>query len=216
MKKLVTIIAMVGAAYGAFAQGTVLFDNNSTGEVDVYNTNNVMIGSAKAVGDTGSNPGSAVWHVALLFSATAGGGIAQANLTELVDYIPNVNNNAFDGVGSFEYVLTAGGKEAPVTTPTGSGSGTFEVVSWLGTATTWAAALAGGATYETQGANLVEFTAAMANPSTTPPGIPGSINTTGQWNGSAILTPVVAVPEPTTIALGGLGAAALLLFRRRK
>jgi len=31
--------------------------------------------------------------------------------------------------------------------------------------------------------------------------------------GSFVMTPV---PEPTTIALGGLGAAALLLFRRRK
>jgi hypothetical protein len=35
----------------------------------------------------------------------------------------------------------------------------------------------------------------------------------GGWNGDLVLTPV---PEPATIALGGLGAAALLLFRRRK
>lgn len=35
---------------------------------------------------------------------------------------------------------------------------------------------------------------------------------TGSFSGNLILT----APEPTTLALGGLGAAALLLFRRRK
>jgi len=35
----------------------------------------------------------------------------------------------------------------------------------------------------------------------------------GTWNGDILLNPV---PEPSTIALGGLGAAALLLLRRRK
>jgi len=46
----------------------------------------------------------------------------------------------------------------------------------------------------------------------------GHMDTGGNWvtggvHGDMLLTPV---PEPTTIALGGLGAAALLLFRRRK
>jgi PEP-CTERM motif len=40
---------------------------------------------------------------------------------------------------------------------------------------------------------------------------------TGGWNGSLVLgAGSVPVPEPSTIALGGLGAAAWLLFRRRK
>jgi hypothetical protein len=44
----------------------------------------------------------------------------------------------------------------------------------------------------------------------TPPAVFGA--GAGQISGFTI----TSVPEPSTIALGGLGAAALLLFRRRK
>jgi PEP-CTERM motif len=54
------------------------------------------------------------------------------------------------------------------------------------------------------------FTATV-NSGSTPPVTLDS----GSWNGQLALTATV-VPEPATIALGGLGAAALLLFRRRK
>jgi hypothetical protein len=47
-----------------------------------------------------------------------------------------------------------------------------------------------------------------ANPNTTPPGTPADL--TG-WT-----SPVILVPEPSTLALAGLGMGALLLFRRRK
>jgi hypothetical protein len=58
------------------------------------------------------------------------------------------------------------------------------------------------------------FTASV----TVSPAPTGHTDTGGSWfNGGAagdmIITPV---PEPATIALGGIGAAALLLFRRRK
>jgi hypothetical protein len=209
MKKILTTIALAGVACGAFAQGTVLFDNNDAGLVTLLTSSGAAVDAIGA----GANPGGAVWHVALLFSPTAGGGIAQSALTDIADYTPSATANpGIDGAGFFQD--TSAGKEVTITaaTTTPGASGTFEVVSWLGTATTWAGALAGGATYETQGANLVEFTSVTANPTAIPPGLPKSINATG-WNGDAILTPV---PEPTTIALGGLGAAALMLFRRKK
>lgn len=60
----------------------------------------------------------------------------------------------------------------------------------------------------------LDFTAAV----TVSPAPVGHTDTGGNWYtggtpGDLMLAPV---PEPTTIALGGLGAAALLLFRRRK
>jgi hypothetical protein len=48
------------------------------------------------------------------------------------------------------------------------------------------------------------------NPAASPPGTPA--NLTG-WTSPVLLSPV---PEPSTIALAGLGVASLLLFRRRK
>lgn len=55
------------------------------------------------------------------------------------------------------------------------------------------------------------FTVDTGDPTTIPAGTPTAITTT--WTGNLNL---VAVPEPTSMALAGLGAASLLIFRRRK
>jgi len=61
---------------------------------------------------------------------------------------------------------------------------------------------------------LVEWSQGTGNPNKVPtPDLPSALLTGATGFGSLVLTPV---PEPSTIALGGLGAAALLLFRRRK
>ena len=57
-----------------------------------------------------------------------------------------------------------------------------------------------------------------------PPGIPLDISGINQptgfgWNGAnqdLVMTAVTSIPEPGTLALAGLGVAALLIFRRRK
>jgi hypothetical protein len=199
MKKTLTTIALVGATLGAFAQGTVLFENS-------LGTGNVSFSG-------GSSPSAAspagTYDVALLFNpATSTAGITQAQLTQVAFYAPAGTGN---GAGYFY-------DPATVTTPSGTGSGVFEVVAWAGGSfTTWAAASAAGSgvTYLTTGANLVEFVNSMGSNPANPPAtaaVPLS-GTGGTWNGNLVLTPV---PEPTTIALGGLGAAALMMFRRRK
>jgi hypothetical protein len=209
MKKTLTTIALAGLACGAFAQGTLLFDNNNSGIITVQAPGTP---DAFSVADSSKNPGSAVWNVALLYApSTAALGLAQSAFTgaAVADYIPSATvNPGIDTSGSFQD--GAAGKEATITVPFDTAN-TFEVVSWLGTATTFAGALAGGATYT--GASA-EFDFTPANPNATPvPGIPSSVNGAGAWNGSLTLVPI---PEPSTIALGGLGAAALMMFRRRK
>lgn len=55
------------------------------------------------------------------------------------------------------------------------------------------------------------LTTTTGNPTTTPAGLPSSLTALGT-------TPIVlnsGVPEPSTLALAGLGAVALLMFRRR-
>lgn len=72
-----------------------------------------------------------------------------------------------------------------------------------------------GADYAT--ANIKGITAAFqvdtGDPTTTPAGTAATITGAGLWNASLNLT---SVPEPTSMALAGLGAASLLIFRRRK
>ena len=89
----------------------------------------------------------------------------------------------------------------------------FEVQGWYNTAGTYAsyAAATAAATGTTYVGTTTQFTAKEVQSPTTPVDMAGT--SPGMWTGSLLLTPV---PEPTTIALGGLGAAALLLFRRRK
>jgi len=100
-----------------------------------------------------------------------------------------------------------------VTVPTYSATGSFEVEGWTGNFGSYAAAVAGEPPTGRVGLSS-SFVSAEGNIGTTPPGVAGSITSgAGSWTGQLILVPV---PEPSTIALGGLGAAALLMFRRRK
>jgi len=83
---------------------------------------------------------------------------------------------------------------------------TFEVKAWDGPTTSYEAAVAAG----TGGVGTSGLFQNPTGGGGSPPGLPAEIN---GWTGNIIITPI---PEPATIALCGLGAASLLLFRRRK
>jgi hypothetical protein len=90
-----------------------------------------------------------------------------------------------------------------ITVPT-SGTQTFEVEGF----------------YTTGGHAYTGITVAFTAASTVSPAPLGHTDAGGSWTaspgGQGDLELFEIVPEPSTIALGGLGAAALLLFRRRK
>jgi hypothetical protein len=96
-----------------------------------------------------------------------------------------------------------------VTIPTAvAGGGAALVIrGWTGASLTW-----NGVDLATEmvGWSSIFTLASTGNPTTVPPGTPASINPA--FTG---LT-VVPVPEPSSMVLAGLGAASLLLFRRRK
>ena len=128
------------------------------------------------------------------------------------------NGSSFQTIDTFQSSVANVGASNPgyfnagvVNVPTFTATGSFEVQGWYNTAAnygTYAQAVA-AATGTTYAGTTTQFTAKEVTSPTTPVDIAAP----GGWSGSLLLTPV---PEPTTIALGGLGAAALLLFRRRK
>jgi len=128
------------------------------------------------------------------------------------------NGTSFQQIGAV-YQTSASNGDGPgyffgetVTVPTYAPTGTFEVQGWTGNFANIQAAMAGNAVV----GQTASFISAEGNGTVTPPGTPVSLAPftpgPGNWNGDLVLVS----PEPSTIALGGLGAVAFWLFRRRK
>jgi hypothetical protein len=221
MKKLILTACAVTCAASVFAQGTVNFNNRVVGSVVTHiyapnplNVNQGTIGN----GSSDTSSGSTSWAGYTVIGAAGTSG-------------------QYGGATTFAQLLAAPGSNqaegslvpaTPTTTfRTGAGGGfvagvgatlgnvlpdaavaTLELVAWdnSGLYPTWTQArlawvngtIAAGTSGELNVANI-------GGTFNTPPNLVGlqSFN-------------LYFVPEPSTFALAGLGAAALLIFRRRK
>jgi len=201
MKKYLSVLAVAAmAAYAtsAFAQGTVVF-NNGTGLVQQWtdNNNQTLINVPKGGG------------MVQLFWAPAGSAYTawSGGMTETAF---KAANPLWKQELAFGFTTPAAGKFSGGTltlsplTPAGS-SIDYVVMGWTGSAAGFDAAIAAGAMASVSD----KFTSTTGNPTTVPPGTATLLS--GSFGGM-VLSPI---PEPSTFALAGLGAA-LLIFRRRK
>lgn len=153
---------------------------------------------------------SGITLVAGLYGGTSSSSLFLYSFTTL-----NVAANPAGTIPAYHVVLNADATPgAPAIpgiasgTPIGASTPWFQVRIWDGSAPNYAAALAqnlyvgSGALFQLNPGPSLAYT------STAPPGV----NST--WVDGAIT--VQMVPEPGTFALAGLGAAAMLIFRRRK
>jgi len=90
-----------------------------------------------------------------------------------------------------------------------AGTDFFQVLAWSGQYTSYAAALASGKTGEFAGASVVFSETIPVQPPATPPALTGI----GVINLTQV--PTTVVPEPSTLAMAGVGLASMLFFRRR-
>ena len=192
MKKLLLTTILTGHGLAAFGIGQIVLENNYSSSSFVT-LNAPGIANAAPIG----NPGFAV---------------------SLLWY----NGSSFQTVATYQTTSSAPGAyvgqfDDPVivTLPTFSVRGTFEVEAWYNPSEnigSYATALATPGTYVGETASFI------ARESPGPPSPPGVLvgnigQFTGQWDGNLVLT---MVPEPSTVTLSGIGAAALWFFRRRK
>jgi len=216
MKKLILAAITLTTAASVFAQGTVTFNNRITGTGITH----IYSGPAYLYGNSaGDSPTGSVSYAGYLLIGTTGGLVGSTTFAQLL---------GANGAGAPESSLVP--SSSPPTTfrtgaaagfvagttatfnniPQDAASGSFELAVWdnsSGLYPTWtqaSAALASGALRI--GGRSQEFTLSQIGGTTfTPPAIVPALQSFG-----------IAVPEPTTIALAGLSAAALLIFRRRK
>jgi hypothetical protein len=221
MKKLILAAITMTTAVSVFAQGTVVFNNRvaGTGTTHVYSGPAYLSGNGAA-----DVPAGGISYAGFTLIGTVGGMTASTTFATLI---------GAPGSGAAESSMLASATP-PTTFRTGAAAGnvvattdtfaniaadaasaTFEMVVWDNTSglyPTWTQASVAIANKLIVGGASAPFVlSAIGGNLNTPPNVVSS--TPGQGLQSFGLAPI---PEPTTVALAGLGAAALLIFRRRK
>jgi hypothetical protein len=190
MKKLLLIALMAFVGAGAYAQGNIVFSTvGGSTQPTVITT------------EAGANAGAG--YMAALYYAPSG-------VTDESMFMQAGAAASFIGSTG---LISAGTRTAPTDTP--GGSGNFQIRAW---------STAFGATYEEAnrpggvvGVSAVIPAGTALTTGTPPPpatSLVAAANAAGLPLGFQMAT--VVVPEPSVIALGLLGAGALLALRRRK
>lgn len=189
MKKHILASLVVGlAATGAFAQGTIAVDNLNNGNTSATATTGGLFFQQNSL-----------YNGATLNIEVLGG----ASATSLTPIVTLTGNTVAVNGGSAGVYADQNGLSYNVPGVASQGSAFLEVEAWEGNFSTLAAAQAGGAFFGTSGV-FQNATGGPGNPPAPPVDLVG------------MPAVIMNTPEPSTLALGGLGAAALLLFRRRK
>lgn len=203
MKKLLTLAALVGATTFSFGQGNVLWNNTSGTLVSLDGVSMPV----RTTGDTTINLGLFVAPFGTPAPAAGLPGAADPNWQFVGAY--GLNSTAASGAGRMQNPGTA--------TIAGYAPGTtvnFIIAGWRttagGVAADWSAARNSLLSYGHSSLGfLIVGGGAFPLPSAWGTTSDATVQQVGGFN-------VVTVPEPSSMALAGLGAAGLLLFRRRK
>ena len=239
MKKLaLTTLVACALAGSAFAQGTVSLYANQTAagnnNIAYVNTSGATVGVPVGASTTVGTYGAL--NVAI-YSASVG--TAAPFTSTAASLLPAA---WVESTTVLHAITTAPGWTAKTTftLPNASADGSggpidVLVVGWTGAFTSWNTAFAAGAVTGlslfgwtgdalnatlingtgTQTAGSLDWQQSTAN-SAAPAGTPVGLTIGANGFSGLLLTSLAPVPEPTSFALCGLGAAALLIFRRRK
>jgi len=193
---------VAGLASASFGQGLFLADNHL----------NTSLNSADTSGGLfWLNTGNGAALINEDFNLEIMGGSASTGLGLLVSdvsayssvFLSGNGDGAAAGPGTF---LDVNSENMIVPGAPGLNSGFLQLFAWTGTDTSFAAAQADGSYTASSGVFAQPLAAQNGNsPVPTMTGMP-----------AMVLSTMAIVPEPATFALLGLGAASLMIFRRRK
>jgi len=222
MKKLALAILALTCAAGAFAQGTVFFQNRLPGTLITHVYQPLAPGSSvKRIGNGSLDTptGTTDWAGFSLIGVNLAGAYgASTTFATLLSANGAGQSESSLQAASQNTTFRTGGAAGNVTAttatlgnvPADSAAATLEMAAWdnsSGLYSTWAQASVAWA------AGLIA--AGVSGPFTVT-AIGGTQNSAPNLVGLQSFNLYFAVPEPGTFALAGLGAAAMLIFRRRK
>jgi hypothetical protein len=213
MKKVFVTLAVGMLAASAFAQGTLVFANNAASTIKLENAAGVPASGGQ-----------------VQFAWAAVGASYTPWTASMTAAEWTAANAAWTVIGTPVNVTPTPGRFSGGTITAGS-TGTLApgaliqgvVIGWTGTGA--ADYLAGYALASGQAVSATThqfgvsnpFTVDTGDPTTVPPGSAGFIyNSTATPFVGLTMANIAPIPEPSSFALAGLGAAALLIFRRRK
>jgi len=189
MKKLILSTLAAAIGFGAYAQGTIYVDNTANSNPSPYATSGGLLFQEEF--------GPPVLYSGA-FSLLVLGGASASSLSPIVTLTGSTAPFNYGG-GIF---TDSTGSSYTVPGVAGNGIATLELKAWTGNFSSYAAAVAGGGSY-----GEVIFQNPTGGGGTVPPPPVDLVGMPALIMGS---------PEPATIVLGSLGAAALVFFRRRK
>ena len=225
MKKLTLAALALTTAASVFAQGTITFNIRYIGTTGPSGTAHIYGGGTGAIVGQGSNDspsGSTSFSGLTLIGSTPSGLYGQS--TTFAQLLGANGANAPEGsltpqgsIATFRSGTSAGAvfgfTDTLQSIPLDAAAATIEMVVWdnsSGQYSTWTQAsvawLAGTIAAGKSGAFNVSSIGGSVN---TPPNIPIGPGGLQSFN-------IYVVPEPTSFALLGLGAAAMMVIRRRK
>lgn len=201
------MLVLGGAICSSFAQGTLTFNNSATTLISINATQ-----GGPATGTTSPVLGS--WYYAMFTAPTA-----------VLSYTGDTDPNWILRETATNSAAASGGRliggQPPTALPGGS-TVNFIIRGWSANlGTTWSevlnslqtpAGISGGSYY--LGQSAIGLNAIFNDPAAAP--VNGAFGTSGGSTVPGFVLDFHQVPEPSSMALAGLGAASLLLFRRRK
>jgi PEP-CTERM motif len=237
MKKLILTAALSVASLAAFGQGTITvgnFQTKTTFVAPIFQYNPAAPG-VEQVGNpsTASYPGALPTGTTVYGGPTAGSGFNLVFFYTTSAGVTSVTPATIGSLMSIGTQLALRSAATPSANPAGTAAGVGGIallnaqagasINWAfaaystenGAITSWAAALAA---FNSGDANMQIGTGSVVSGT-----ILGGTDSASSihlepatFNGWSSFSLITAAPEPSTIALAGLGAAGLLLFRRRK
>jgi len=208
MKKLIvttmSVVALIAATASSYGQGQIQFQNNTAVSPLTYGSNDALAGQ-RTFGPSGT------YEYGLYIGAAGATSISQMILIDTAQNIASTSGSATAGLISGGTVSGFGN----VGVANGFANGLVAGNTYSYMVAVWTKS--SGADYTTAFATGVGYFGLSGVGSIVPSASPSPVTQmfgvgAGQLGGFTIQT----APEPGTLVLGGLGAASLLLFRRRK